>query len=401
MNCTEIRKQILEPVKRVVLKLGSSVVTADDGLDIDILDGIVTDVSLLKQQGKELILVTSGAIAAGVRRMGLKEGARSIPQKQAAAAVGQSRLMAAYEEAFGRHGIHAAQMLLTKDDLSHRRRHLNARNTLTTLLSWGVIPIINENDTVVVDEIKLGDNDNLSALVATLAEADLLIALTDMEGLMDCDPRVNPEACLIPLVDEITPEISKIAGATSSGPGRGGMASKLEAAAKAGRSGIPTIIARGKTPSIVLRIMKGDPCGTLIMPARETISSRKHWIRYNLESEGEVRVDEGAARALASSGKSLLPIGVTNVAGNFEHGAKVTVEDEHGRALAVGLINYSSDEMRKIMGHQTAEIDWILGYRRNDEAIHVDNLVLLLDALAPKKKKGVKKKGVKSAIGSW
>jgi len=202
----------LEPVKRVVLKLGSSVVTAEDGLDVDILDGIVTDVSLLKQQGKELIIVTSGAIAAGVRRMGLKEGARTIPQKQAAAAVGQSRLMAAYEEAFGRHGIHAAQMLLTKDDLSHRRRHLNARNTLTTLLSWGVIPIINENDTVVVDEIKLGDNDNLSALVATLAEADLLIALTDMEGLMDCDPRVNPEACLIPLVDEITPEISKIAG---------------------------------------------------------------------------------------------------------------------------------------------------------------------------------------------
>lgn len=379
MNCSDVRREILQKVKRVVLKLGSSVVTTDEGLDVDILNGIVNDVCIYKDQGQEFIIVSSGAIASGVRHMGLKEGARTIPQKQAAAAVGQGRLMATYEEAFARHGIRIAQMLLTKDDLSHRRRHLNARNTLMTLLSWGVVPIINENDTVVVEEIKLGDNDNLSALVAALADADLLITLTDMEGLMDCDPRTNVNACLIPIVEEITPEIRRVASSTSSGPGRGGMASKLEAAFKAGRSGIPTIIAKGKTPHIVLRIMGGDPCGTLIMPARETISSRKHWIRYNLESEGELRIDDGAARAIATAGKSLLPIGVVGVTGEFEHGAKVTVKDLRGRELAVGLINYTSDEMRKIMGRQTAEIDWVLGYRRNDEAIHVDNLVLFLE----------------------
>ena len=380
MNCSDARKEILTRVKRVVLKLGSSVLTTDEGLDMAIVTGIVDDVSRCKGQGIEFIIVTSGAVAAGVRHMGLKEGARTIPQKQAAAAIGQSRLMSAYEDAFAHHEIRTAQLLLTKDDLSHRRRHLNARNTLTTLLSWGVVPIINENDTVVVDEIQLGDNDNLSALVATLAEADLLIALTDMEGLMDCDPRVHPEACLIPFVEEITPELRSLAGATSSGPGRGGMASKLEAAYKAGRSGIPMIIAKGKTPHIVSRIMYGDACGTLIMPARETISSRKHWIRYNLESEGELRIDGGAARAIVTSGKSLLPIGVTGVEGVFEHGAKVTVIDPQGEPLAVGLVNYSSDEMTRILGHQTMEIDWVLGYRRNDEAIHADNLVVLVDA---------------------
>ncbi|MBM3300316.1 MAG: glutamate 5-kinase, partial [Deltaproteobacteria bacterium] len=251
-----------------------------------------------------------------------------------------------------------------------------ARNTLMTLLSWGVVPIINENDTVVVDEIKLGDNDNLSALVATLADADLLIALTDIEGLMDCDPRVNAEACLIPLVEEITGELQEMAAATSSGPGRGGMASKLEAASKVRRSGISMIIAKGKSPNIVLRIMEGDPCGTLILPAKEKISSRKHWIRYNLEPEGELIVDEGAAKAVTLYGKSLLPIGVIGVKGQFEDGAAVVVLDPRGRRLAVGLINYSSDEMARIMGHRTVEIDWILGYRRNDEAIHADNLVL-------------------------
>jgi glutamate 5-kinase len=376
MNYADIRKATLTRAKRVVLKLGSSVVTTAEGLDYELISDLAADVSHYKRAGHEFIIVTSGAIAAGVGHMGLKGGARSIPQKQAAAAMGQSRLMAAYEEAFGVHGIHVAQMLLTKDDLTHRRRHLNARNTLTMLLSWAVVPIINENDTVVVDEIKLGDNDNLSALVATLADADLLVALTDSEGLMDCDPKVNCNACLIPLVEEITPELQNMAAGASSGPGRGGMASKLEAAAKVRRSGIPMIIAKGKTPGIIRRIMEGDPCGTLILPAQEKISSRKHWIRYNLEPEGEVLVDEGAARAVTLHGKSLLPIGVIGVQGQFDHGAAVVVRDAQGTRLAVGLINYSSDEMRKIMGHQTAEIDWILGYRHNDEAIHADNLVL-------------------------
>ncbi len=377
MKAAAVRKEIFSCVRRVVLKLGSSVVTTSQGLDHVIIKGIADDVGHYKNLGKEFIIVSSGAIAAGVRRMKLREGARTIPQKQAAASVGQSRLMAAYEEAFSRHGIRVGQLLLTKDDLTHRRRYLNARNTLITLLSWGVVPIINENDTVMVEEIRLGDNDNLSALVATLADADLLLTLTDIDGFMDCDPRTNPDACIIPLVEEITPEIRKLAGGASSGVGLGGMASKLDAAAKVRISGIPMVIAGGKTPGIIRRTMEAELCGTLIMPAKERISARKHWIRYNLEPEGDLTIDGGAAKAIASLGKSLLPIGVTEVKGHFEHGAAVIVRDPQGNKVAMGLVNYASDEMQKIMGHQTAEIDWILGYRRNEEAIHADNLVLL------------------------
>jgi glutamate 5-kinase len=377
MNNSAIRKGILVSVRRVVLKLGSSVVTTDKGLDHRIIRGIVDDVCRHVKLGKEFIMVSSGAVAAGVRRMNLKEGARTIPQKQAAASVGQSRLMKAYEAAFGLHGVRVGQMLLTKDDFSDRRRYLNARNTLTTLLSWGVVPIINENDTVAIDEIKLGDNDNLSALVATMADADLLLTLTDMEGFLDCDPRTNPDACLIPIVEEITPEIRSLAGGTVGKSGRGGMASKLDAATKVRISGIPMIIVKGKAPGIVGRALESEPCGTLILPAKEKISSRKHWIRYNLQPEGELTVDAGAAKAIMSSGKSLLPIGITGVSGDFDSGAAVVVLDCQGKRLALGLINYSADEINKIKGRQTVEIDWILGYRRNDEAIHVDNMVLL------------------------
>lgn len=377
MNLCDMRKQITSGMRRIVLKLGSSVVTTEQGLDRRTIEGIVSDVCQLITSGKEFIIVSSGAVAAGVRRLRLKGGARTIPQKQAAASVGQSRLMAAYDEAFGRHSRRVGQLLLTKDDLTHRRRYLNAANTLTTLLSWGVVPIINENDTVVVDEIKFGDNDNLSALVATLADADLLLTLTDMDGFMDCDPRTNPSACLIPFVEEITPEIKKLAGDTSSGVGRGGMASKLAAAQVVRVSGIPMIVARGKNPGIVRCVLQGEECGTLFLPAKERISARKHWIRYNLKPEGCLEVDGGAAVAITAGNKSLLPIGVTAVHGGFEHGAAVFVQDRSGMQLAVGLANYSSDEMIKIMGHQTAEIDWILGYKRNDEAIHADNLVVL------------------------
>ncbi|HTY25628.1 MAG TPA: glutamate 5-kinase [Desulfomonilaceae bacterium] len=377
MNHSAIRKEFLSSVRRIVLKLGSSVVTTDQGLDRVILDGIVDDVCRYKALGKEFIIVSSGAVAAGVRRLNLREGARTIPQKQAAASVGQTRLMAAYEEAFGLHGIGVGQMLLTKDDLTHRSRYLNARNTLTTLLAWGVVPIINENDTVVVQEIRFGDNDNLSALVATLADADLLLALTDIEGFMDCDPRTSADACLIPLVEEITPELKSLASDTSSRVGLGGMASKLEAADIVRIAGIPMIIAGGKIPGIVSRTMEAEVCGTLILPAKEKISARKHWIRYNLEAEGELEVDIGAADAITGNGKSLLPIGIIGVRGHFEHGAAVFVCDPEGKKLAKGLVNYSSEELEKIMGRRTVEIDWILGYRSNDEAVHADNLVLL------------------------
>ncbi len=376
MNGTDTRAEVLSRVRRVVLKLGSSVVTNPDGLDLPVLRGIVDDVCGAINQGKEFIIVSSGAVAAGVRRIGLQGGARTIPQKQAAASVGQSLLMAAYDEAFGAHGIRVGQMLLIRDYIAHRHRYLNARNTLTTLLSWGVAPIINENDTVMVEEIKLGDNDNLSALVATLADADLLVTLTDMEGFMDCDPRTNPDACLIPLVEELNGELMARAGGTSSGVGIGGMATKLSAAAKVGKSGIPMIIARGKTPHILTRVMAGEVCGTLILPAKERLSARKHWILYNIEPEGVITVDSGAAHALAFNGKSLLPVGITELRGHFEPGAAVVIQDQGGRRLAKGLVNYSSDELQRIAGRNTAEIDWVLGYRSNDEAIHVDNLVL-------------------------
>ncbi len=377
MDHLSVRKNILGHVRRVVVKLGSSVVTTENGLDRKMMKNLAHDIQEMRNAGKEFIIVSSGAIAAGVRRLGLKEGARTIPQKQAAASIGQSRLMSAYDEAFGRYDIRVGQLLLTRDDLTHRQRYLNARNTLMTLLAWGVVPIINENDTVVVDEIKLGDNDNLSALVAVLASADLLITLTDIEGLMDCDPRVNCDACLIPVVEDITPELKGLAGGTSSGVGRGGMASKLEAASKARMSGVPMIITRGKVENVIVRTLSGELCGTLILPAKEKMSARKSWIRYNLRPEGALRVDQGAAHAITNGGKSLLPIGVTEVEGSFDDGAAVDVIDPNDNKIAIGLVNYPSDEMKKIAGRQTAEIDWVLGYRRYDEAIHADNLVVL------------------------
>jgi glutamate 5-kinase len=377
MNYSAIRKEFLGSVRRIVLKLGSSVVTNDEGLDRAVMDEIVDDVCRYKKQGKEFIMVSSGAIAAGAQRLNFREGARTIPQKQAAASVGQTRLMAAYEEAFGRHGVTVGQMLLTRDDLTHRSRYLNARNTLMTLLSLGAVPIINENDTVVVQEIRFGDNDNLSALVATLADADLLFVLSDIEGFMDCDPRTSADACLIPLIEEITPELRNLASDVPSRVGRGGMASKLQAAEVVRVAGIPMIIAGGKIPGIVTRILEAELCGTFILPAKEKISARKHWIRYNLAPEGELEVDEGAAHAITHNGKSLLPIGVTRIQGHFDHGAAVLVCDSQGKKLAVGLVNYSSDEVAKIMGRQAIEIDWILGYRSNDEVVHADNLALL------------------------
>jgi glutamate 5-kinase len=375
MKDSLLRKEIISCVRRVVIKLGSSVITTENGLDHKTIRGIVEDICKYKKFGKEFIIVTSGAIAAGTRKLKLKPGAKSIPQKQAAASVGQSRLMAVYEQAFDKHDVRVGQMLLTRDDLMHRQRYLNARNTLTTLLSWGVVPIINENDTVMVEEIKFGDNDNLSALVSTLADADMLLTLTDMEGFMDCDPRVNQNACLISLIEDLTPEIINLAGDSTSGIGRGGMASKLAAAAKVRVSGIAMVIAKGKQPGIISDIMNAELCGTFITPAKERIPARKHWIRYNLQPEGELIVDEGAAGAITVNGKSLLPAGIKQIRGHFEDGAAVIVSDVTGKQLAIGLSNYSSDELKKIIGRQTAEIDWILGYRRNDEAIHADNLV--------------------------
>jgi glutamate 5-kinase len=239
-----------------------------------------------------------------------------------------------------------------------------------------VVPIVNENDTVMVAEIELGDNDNLSALVSAVAEADLLLILTDTEGVMDCDPTENSDACLIPCIEEITDDIRSVACGTSSGVGRGGMSSKIEAAEKAARYGVPTIITRGKQPNVVRRALSGGQCGTLVLPAKTKMSARKHWIRYNLVPEGTLTVDDGAARAMIQRRTSLLPVGVTAVEGSFEHGSAVTVKDLAGNIVAVGLVSYSSEELKKIVGRQAAEIEWILGYSRNDDVIHADNLVL-------------------------
>jgi glutamate 5-kinase len=367
---------LVSKARRIVVKIGSSVVTNETGLDTDFIEGLVEDICRLRDMGKEFIVVSSGAIAAGVKKMDLKQGARTIPQKQAAASIGQTELMTAYERAFGGKGIKVAQMLLTKDDLSHRRRHLNAKNTLTTLLSWKVAPIINENDTVMVEEIQLGDNDNLSALVASMADADLLIALTDIEGLMNRDPRESSEACLIPVVEDLNENIVCLAGSSRSSLGTGGMTSKLAAASKAGVAGIPMIIAGGKAPHVIGRLMRGDEYGTLILPPKGKISAKKHWILFNVDPEGVVVVDDGAETALVKRGKSLLPIGVVQVSGDFEHGAAVAIQNLRGKTIAMGLVNYSSGEIRKIRGRKTAEIDWILGYRRNDEIAHADNLAL-------------------------
>ena len=364
--------------QRVVVKIGTSVLTGGTRyLDRPHMVELARQCAELHGRGKEIILCSSGAIAVGRERLGFPELAPTISNKQMLAAVGQSRLMQMWERYFDIYGIHVGQILLTRSDVEHRGRFLNARDALQALLERRIVPIVNENDAVTTAEIKVGDNDNLSALVATLADADLLVALTDREGFMDCDPGTNPDACVIPLVEEITPEIKDLAWGGTSGVGRGGMASKLEAAAKAGMSGVPTIIAGGKTPNIIPQIIQGDACGTLILPAKERMSARKHWMRYNLEPEGTLVVDSGAANAVVGRGKSLLPIGVTEVKGRFEHGAAVSIEDSEGTRVAVGLANYSSEEMLRIKGRQTSEIAWILGYSRNDEVVHADNLAVV------------------------
>jgi glutamate 5-kinase len=378
MSNKDIRKKTFEKARRIVVKVGSSILASiERGLHHEVFSQLAKEISELKRQGYEIVLVSSGAIAAGMEKLGYKTRPQSVTQKQATAAVGQSRLMNIYESYFSRHQQMVAQILLTHDDLSHRRRFLNARNTLLTLLELGIIPIINENDTVVVDEIKVGDNDNLSALVTNLIEADLLIILTNIDGLCDGDPRLNPNARCIPLVEDIDVDIGKIAGGTKSAMSVGGMVSKIQAAKKASRFGIPTAIASGTRKEVLHQILRGKEIGTLILPKATTLSSRKHWIAFNLNPKGDIIVDDGAKKAIVQRGKSLLPSGVVKVRGEFDRGDSASCLGPRGKEFARGLVNYSASELERIKGLKTEQIEKVLGYKYSDEVIHRDDLVVL------------------------
>jgi glutamate 5-kinase len=365
-------------MKRLVVKIGSNILADEkEGLDPKKISSIASDVAELHHAGYDIVIVSSGAIAAGMGKLGLKEKPRDIKLKQAAAAVGQSSLMWAYERSFAAYGKKVAQVLLTREDFSDRKRYINSKNTLLTLLSYRIVPIINENDTVATDEIKFGDNDNLAALVAGLIEAERLIILSDVAGLYTGDPRNSRTAKLIRSVDEITPEIEKKAGSAGSVIGTGGMYSKVLAAKRAVAHGIMVHIISGRKAGLLSSLMKGQPHGTLFMPQKERLSSRKGWIAYGSRAKGNLIIDDGAVRALVEGGKSLLPSGIMTVEGDFDTGDSVYCLDSQGNRIAKGLTNYSSSEIGKIKGKKTSEIEKVLGYKYSDEAIHRDNLVLV------------------------
>jgi glutamate 5-kinase len=363
---------------RVVVKVGSGVLTHEKGLNVAIVRSLSRQICDLISQGREVILVTSGAMASGLAKVGLTRRPDEIPQRQAVAAVGQAGLILEYEKAFGRYGKKVAQILLTSDGLSNRKRYLNARNTLYTLLGWNIVPIINENDTVSVDEIKFGDNDNLAAMITLLMEADLLISLTDIDGLYTSDPRTDTDARIIPVVEAIRKSIEKSATGIPGTLGTGGMLSKVKAARKATTAGIPMVIANGKQPDILPRLFAGVQTGTFFVPRKERMTNRKCWIAFNLKPEGIISVDEGAANALVNNGKSLLPGGITSVEGEFGVGAAVQFKKAGDNPiLGAGLVNYSAADIRKIMGLRSDRIAFRIGSKPYDEVIHRNNMVVL------------------------
>jgi glutamate 5-kinase len=370
------RRAALKGVKRVVVKVGSGVLTASNDLNTAVIENLAAQIIDLGRNGVQIILVSSGAIAAGLRKMGMKRRPPSVSQQQALAAIGQSRLIMAYEEAFGHYGQRVAQVLLTRDDLTHRRRYLNARNTILTLLSWKIIPVINENDTVVADEIKFGDNDNLSAMVTGMTESQLLINLTNIDGFFDKDPRSHADATLIDVVEKVDRKLISDANAIPGFLGTGGMASKVRAAQKVAIAGVPTIIANGLKPDILKSIFEGKPEGTVFLPAEDRLCHKKHWIVFTKSPKGVIVIDKGAENAILGQGKSLLPSGIVAVEGRFSVGNAVLLVNEEGVELAMGLVNYHSGDIRKIKGLKTADIESRLGFKHDDEVIHRDNLVI-------------------------
>jgi len=372
-----LRKELLGDVRRVVIKVGSNVLTAGgDDLHRGVFRKIAKSISSLKERGYDLVMVSSGAVAAGRKSLTCVDKPGNIPQKQAAAAIGQVRLMRNYEECFNKYRQKTAQVLLTHDALSDRQKFLNARNTLFTLLQCGIIPIINENDSVVVEEIKFGDNDILSALVTNLVDADLLLILTDRDGLFEQDPQHHANASLIKVVEEITPHIEALAKGTTSSRGTGGMVSKIDAAKKASLFGIPTIVVNGNTEDIIGKVFMGEEVGTFFLPRKTRLSSRKHWIAFNRQAKGTLVVDDGAKKAIVEGGKSLLSSGLVDVKGLFDFGDAVMCVDMHGCEFARGLVNYTAEEVMKLKGLHSREIEKVLGYKYYDEIIHRDDLVV-------------------------
>jgi glutamate 5-kinase len=370
--------EVLRNARRVVVKVGSSLVTDEGrGLDTPAIHAWCAQMAALVRQGREVIMVSSGAIAEGMKRLGWTARPKQLHELQAAAAVGQMGLAQVYEGGLRAQGLHSAQVLLTHADLADRERYLNARSTLLTLLELGVVPVINENDTVVNDEIKFGDNDTLGALVCNLVEADALVILTDQKGMFSADPRRDPNARLIDRAQAGTPELEQMAGGAGSSIGRGGMITKVLAAKRAARSGASTVIASGREPDVLLRLAEGEPVGTLLVAATPKLAARKQWMADQLQLRGVVVVDEGAAIKLRDEGKSLLPIGVVDVQGDFLRGDVIAVRSPAGDVLARGLANYSAAEARLIARKPSAQIEALLGYANEPELIHRTNLVLL------------------------
>ena len=373
------RKTIFDQARRVVIKVGSGVLTGKDGLNKDRIDSLSRQLSVLLESGIEILLVSSGAMACGQRKIGLSKRPEEIPKRQAIAAVGQADLIWTYEVAFSHYNQKVAQILLTGDDLSSsRRRYLNARNTLNTLLEWKVLPIINENDTVGTEEIKFGDNDNLSALISLMMNADMLVNLTDIDALYSNDPRSDPEAKKISLVTRINKEIEILASGLPGVLGTGGMLSKIRAAKKVTSAGIPMVIANGGDDDILASLFSGQPdVGTFFAPSREKLSNRKCWIAFHRKPKGVLKIDDGAVAAILQKGKSLLPGGITDVGGDFGIGAPVALHDNEDNWVATGLVNYKATDIRKIMGKRTNQIKTYLGEKPYDEVIHRNNMTVL------------------------
>lgn len=374
-----LEREALKAAKRIVVKVGTSTITYSNGKrNFSQIDRLARELSDLQNQGKEMILVTSGAVAVGVDRLGLAKKPDTIPGKQAAAAVGQGVLMHTYEKFFADYGQVVAQVLLTKTESLDRHRYTNSRNTFMELLRQRVIPIVNENDVVALDELKIGDNDNMSALVAGIVDADLVIILSDVDGLYTANPQTHPEAELVHTVTEITPAIEESAGGAGTLRGTGGMATKIQAAKAATSSGINLVIASGTEKNAVPRIVAGEEIGTLFVSRENRLQFRKRWLAFGARIMGSIIVDEGCCKALHKAGGcSILPAGIAGVEGNFEAGSTVSVKDAQGHEMARGLVHYGSEELEKIKGCRSGEIEELLGHKNFDEVIHRDDLVIL------------------------
>ncbi len=371
-------RERIATTRTCVIKFGSAILTNDgEGLATEAIREWVEQIVALKKAGVDVVLVSSGAVAEGMKRLGMQERPHAIHELQAAAAVGQTGLVQAYESCFIQHGVHTAQILLTHDDLSNRRRYLNARSSIRTLLQMGVVPIVNENDTVAIDEIRLGDNDTLAALVSNLIESNLLVILTDQLGMYDADPRSNPQAQLLDTVEADDPALDRMASDSKGRLGRGGMATKVAAARTAARSGTATIVAPGREPQVLQRLFRQEPLGTLFEPGRRRRDARKRWMLSHLQMQGTLVIDAGAERVLCEAGRSLLAVGIKRVEGRFQRGDLVSLVSESGSEIARGLVNYAVEDMQKIIGKGSEQIESLLGYIDEEEMVHRDNLVLI------------------------